>query len=238
MKHIFIWLFLLAGTNQASGQTFIGMEEIPAKDIKAWAPASPKDFQGVYHFGESEAESQLVLVVTEGIITAQIKSGNWVRVKGKDAWKSDYRTLSNVKITGNKFSSAEVAGEFVSAIEEGQKEYGLKVRNPWSGSVEKGGAEIGVKTGSVKEYYSGVYPQASYQLLQATKLAAYSKAQLTIMRNEIFARYGYIFSTSSGMLPYFKKQDWYQPLATDVSGSLTEIEKMNIALLKVLEAKM
>jgi hypothetical protein len=238
MKHVFIWLSLLAGTHQAAGQTFIGMEEIPAKDIKPWTAASPKDFQGVYHFGESEGESQLVLVVAEGIITAQIKSGNWVRVKGKDNWKSDYETLSNVRIVGNKFSSAKISGEFVSAIEEGQKKYGLKVRNSGSGSVDKGGTEIGVKTGSVKEYYSGIYPQASYQLLQANKLAAYSKAQLAIMRNEIFARYGYIFSASSGMLPYFKKQEWYQPAAADVSRSLTEIEKKNIALLKELEAKM
>ena len=60
------------------------MEVISAKDIKSWVTASPKEFQGVYQFDESEAESNLVLVVAEGIITAQIKSGEWVRIKSTD----------------------------------------------------------------------------------------------------------------------------------------------------------
>lgn len=238
MKHILIWLALLAGTHQAFGQTVIGSEEIPAKDIKAWTAASPKDFQGVYHFGESEGESDLVLVVAEGIVTAQIRSGEFVHVKGKDQWKAQYVNLPNVRIVGNKFYSPGKAGEFVRVMDNGKNEYGLKLRDSPSSPADKEWAEIGVKNGSVREYYSGIYPQASYQLLQATKLAAYNKSQLAIMRNEIFARYGYIFSANSGMLPYFKKQDWYLPSATDVSDSLTEIEKKNIALLKELEAKM
>jgi len=145
--------------------------------------------------------------------------------------------LSNIKINSNKFSSTEVSGEFVSVTED-KKEYGLKVRNPWSVSVDRGKSEIGVKLIGVKEYYNGLYPQASYQLLQADKLAGVGKTQLAIMRNEIFARYGYIFSSNNGMLPYFKKQKWYKPAVTDVSRSLTEIEKKNIILLKSLEAKM
>ena len=74
------------------------MEVISAKDIKSWVTASLKEFQGVYQFDESEAESNLVLVVAEGIITAQIKSGECVRVKSTNKWKSNYGTLSNIKI--------------------------------------------------------------------------------------------------------------------------------------------
>ncbi len=237
MKHVFSWLLFIGCTHQAFSQTVIGMEEISAKDIKPWIASSPKEFEGVYHFGESEAESDLVLVVSNGIITAQIRSGEWIRVKSVDKWKWHYKTLSNIKINGNKFFSTEVYGEFVGVIED-KKEYGLKVRNPWSGSVDKGMSEIGVKLIGVEEYYNGLYPQASYQLLQADKLAGFNKTQLAIMRNEIFARYGFIFSNSSGMLPYFKKQKWYEPAVTDASRSLTEIEKKNIILLKTLEAKM
>lgn len=176
--------------------------------------------------------------MTEGVVTAQIKSGEWARVKGTDKWKSDYKTLSKVRIEGNKLFSTEVLGEFVSVVKNKKKECGLKVQNPWSGSVDKGHSEIGIRIHDVKDYYSGAYPQVSYQLLQPEKLAIYDKTQLAIMRNEIFARYGYIFSNRSGMLPYFKKQEWYEPAATDVSRSLTEIEKRNIVLLKTLEAKL
>ena len=238
MKNILIWLSILAGTNQAFGQLYIGTEEVPAKDVKAWIAASPKDFQGVYHFGESEAESELVLVVAEGIITAQTRSGEFVRVKGKEQWKLNFETLSNVRIVGNRLYSTGWNAEFVRVMDGGKNEYGLKKRGPSNGSANKELIEVGIRKHGVKDFYDGLYPQASYQLLQANKLAAYSKAQLAIMRNEIFARYGYIFSTKSGMLPYFKKQQWYQPSATDVSSSLTEIEKKNIALLKMLEAKM
>jgi len=228
----------MIGTRQAFSQTVVGMEIISAKNIKAWASASPKAFQGVYHFGESEAESDLTLVVTKGIISAQIKSGEWTRVKGIDRWKPDYKTLSNVKIVGNKFFSIEVSGEFVSIVENGKKEYGLKVRNPWSVTVERGFSEIGIVAGGVTDYYNGMYPQASYQLLQPDDLATYNKTQLSLMRNEIFARYGYVFSNSSGMLTYFKKQKWYEPSAMNVSRWLTGVEKKNIALLRVLESKM
>jgi hypothetical protein len=51
------------------------METISASAITKRATAMPKVHEGVYHFGESEAESDFVLVVSEGTVSAQIRSG-------------------------------------------------------------------------------------------------------------------------------------------------------------------
>jgi len=59
---------------------------------------------------------------------------------------------------------------------------------------------------------------------------------LKIMRNEIFARHGYKFKTTD-MTNYFGAKDWYVPQYDDVTSRLTEIERINIALIQELEKK-
>jgi len=58
---------------------------------------------------------------------------------------------------------------------------------------------------------------------------------LDIMRNEIFAEYGYIFK-SKKWKNYFSNKPWYKPKFENVDDFLTEIDKANIDLiLKVKE---
>lgn len=82
--------------------------------------------------------------------------------------------------------------------------------------------------------YPGVYPQSSTQLLTPNDLASLDKRSLKIMRNEIFARHGYIFKTAD-MKSYFARQNWYRPLYSDVTNQLTSIEKTNVELIKNYE---
>lgn len=59
---------------------------------------------------------------------------------------------------------------------------------------------------------------------------------LDLMRNEIFAEYGYRFQ-SEKWSSYFSKMPWYTPLFDNVDDKLTEIDKANIKLiLKVKES--
>ncbi len=51
--------------------------------------------------------------------------------------------------------------------------------------------------------------------------------ELDIMRNEIFADYGYKFKTEKWQ-KYFKKRSWYKPLYDDVNPLLSEIDKANV----------
>jgi len=86
----------------------------------------------------------------------------------------------------------------------------------------------------------GRFPLVSKQVMTLSELEIYagepSSSNFKLMRNEIFARYGYKFKTSD-MLGFFGAQDWYYPQHDDVTSQLTEIERINIALIQVLEKK-
>ena len=80
----------------------------------------------------------------------------------------------------------------------------------------------------------GMYPQASKVLLKDEEVANMLKADLQMMRNEIFARHGYCFKKKE-LREQFEDKDWYIPHTVDVKTDLTEIEKKNIALIKRYE---
>ena len=81
---------------------------------------------------------------------------------------------------------------------------------------------------------TGRFPHTSDRLLNSDDVRNLSKADLKIMRNEIFARRGYIFKAAD-MKTYFQYQSWYVPKYDDVTPLFTEIEKRNISLIKSYE---
>lgn len=80
----------------------------------------------------------------------------------------------------------------------------------------------------------GRFPVASQRLLTLSELQSnkYSASDLSIMRNEIFARHGYKFNSGGEMDQYFRKQNWYKAKHSDVSSLLSPLEKQNIDLIK------
>lgn len=80
----------------------------------------------------------------------------------------------------------------------------------------------------------GNYPVASTEILIKGILWNFDKRELKIMRNEIFARHGYIFKTKE-MKSYFESQTWYVGNLDNVNNKLTDLEKLNIRLIKGAE---
>jgi hypothetical protein len=80
----------------------------------------------------------------------------------------------------------------------------------------------------------GRYPFTSERYLSASDLRALSDAELRIMRNEIFARHGYIFKTDA-MRRYFSQQPWYRPESHNVADRLSPIELANVETIKAVE---
>jgi hypothetical protein len=80
----------------------------------------------------------------------------------------------------------------------------------------------------------GKYPQTAERLLTHADISGLSKWDLRIMRNEIFARHGYIFKTTD-MKSYFDQQLWYTGKYDNVNASLSQIEKSNIEFIKSYE---
>jgi len=95
-------------------------------------------------------------------------------------------------------------------------------------------SKIQIKSSNEINNESGLYPEGSNRYLSSSDLSGKSKYDLKIMRNEIFARHGFIFQTNE-MQDYFSKQSWYNPRYSDVNNMLTSIEKDNIALIKKFE---
>lgn len=71
--------------------------------------------------------------------------------------------------------------------------------------------------------------------LSETELSQKSKRELDLIRNEIFARHGYIFQTSE-YRDYFNGQPWYSPRYTcsefEDKSPLTDVQAYNVALIR------
>jgi len=230
-------LVLTLITSTVFGQ-YLGYSPINDSDVSKWIPKILLEYYGTYHFGDSEGESTLILFFSGSEIVAQVKSGTW----NSDAtdWIWLYDNLSNVNIDKNgQFTSDEYKGEFVFYNGGSERQKCLKIYDSWSGATENEGEyELGSKLiATAYAMYSGKYAVASTQELNPDELRKMSSEELKIMRNEIFARYGYIFKEGGEMEKYFKKQRWYQPQHTDVNDFLTSLEKRNIRLIKTEEER-
>ena len=88
-----------------------------------------------------------------------------------------------------------------------------------------------ISAGDLSSNIPGKFPFATTRLLNESELSVFSQQDLKIMRNEIFARHGYIFKTSD-MKSYFASQPWYHAQFDDVAAFLSLIEQQNVALIK------
>ena len=70
--------------------------------------------------------------------------------------------------------------------------------------------------------------------VSSMELSSYSGDELRLIRNSIFARHGYVFQ-SDDLKAYFSQFDWYKPRYSDVSSSLSAIERKNIKTIKSME---
>lgn len=61
-------------------------------------------------------------------------------------------------------------------------------------------------------------------------------ADLSILRNSIYARYGYIFSTKE-FSDYFTKFSWYKPTSKNVEDKINDIDNKNIKAILDVESR-
>ena len=85
-----------------------------------------------------------------------------------------------------------------------------------------------------KDKVSSLYEMGQHKKLTATDLKHLDVYELSYLRNEFYARKGYIFK-SVRLSTYFNATDWYQPTAKNVDALLSELEKENISFIKSLE---
>ena len=76
----------------------------------------------------------------------------------------------------------------------------------------------------------------STTLLKENQLKGKSVEELALLRNEISARKGYVFSTAK-YARYFENKGWYKPAQSNSEIVLSTIENQNSSLLKNIESK-
>lgn len=78
------------------------------------------------------------------------------------------------------------------------------------------------------------FPFTASTELDIKTLEFFSKDELKIMRNEIFARHGFIFSTDA-MKKHFSAMSWYKPEQKNVDNLLSPVERHNVELIRKVE---
>jgi hypothetical protein len=85
--------------------------------------------------------------------------------------------------------------------------------------------------------WGGRWPWTSGRLIQPEELEPLSLGELELMRNEIYARHGWIFRRPD-LQNYFESQPWYRPRSDNayysnpqVEAELSPIERRNIQII-------
>ncbi|GAA4108259.1 hypothetical protein GCM10022393_04180 [Aquimarina addita] len=199
--------------------------QITSADTTSWKVKNKLEYTGTYNFGTSDLVLSYVNGSFEGkIINSKLNDDGNARIEKRE-------TISNIRIEGNTFYSNKSKGDFVVSNSGGKQIFGLKIYEPWN---TKKDIEIGQLT-SVRKRYIGNYPYTSFRILTKNDLKFIQKSELQIMRNEIYARHGHIFTEGGKMDIHFRKQPWYTAQQSDATDLLTEIEKNNIDLIKQVE---
>jgi len=195
---------------------------------------------GVYHFGESEGEWDLVLIPYKDSLIIQAWSGVWGEAVGlsSQAWLHKCQTFNTVKINGTRFHFGGYSGLFAD-YKEGKKKLKavLLFSDPVGGrNYGSDSAEVGFYSYSTNVFFDDKERYAlSLEVKPESYFAGKTKQELKILRNTIYANYGMMFQKGGEMDTYFKKKDWYTGWQKDVSNCLTEIERKNLAVLKKFE---
>ncbi|PKG43540.1 YARHG domain-containing protein [Psychroflexus sp. MES1-P1E] len=188
------------------------------------------NYSGNYIFGFSEGESELMLVIADSIVVAQVHTFYW---QG-EILKDSIFNFNNAKIEGSNFYCDETSGSFSSYNRPSEFHNGLLILNPWTYEFCSGG-EYGSYIDEL--YVNGDYPEVSLTVIREQELQKLASKELKLMRNEIFARYGYMFREGGEMEAHFSSKKWYEPKCKNVDSFLTVIELLNIELIKKVEKK-
>lgn len=161
-----------------------------------------------------------------------IKNNNSSNNKGKSAIITDPDGFTNVRAgkgTNTNIIYELKTNEDFIVYPSSDKWWKVQLNNGQHGYIFHDRVQL------VDNTLKGKYPIASNRVLTQNDLIQMSKSELQIMRNEIFARYGYVFQSGGQMDRYFRNTNWYRPQYSNVDSRLSQIERKNIELIQQYE---
>ena len=158
-------------------------------------------------FKEGKASENTIALLSKGDISVSIAKGN-------DDNKELYLFVSNDKPQVESSSDA-VPNDSVAAV-----------------NIKNTSTETTSGNSSTSSDYLNLVTK---KRLTADDLKGYTKAQLRLMRNTVYAAHGRKFK-SADLQKYFSQFSWYKPTVNDVSlNALSDIEKANVTLIQKYE---
>lgn len=238
---------------QKYSEIYLENELIYSKNLE------PKDLSGFwkadeYNIFEFEEPDKIKLYTKnqeEGNYTIKYEvessDSNSMVLKSKDSssnkklsvtrYNSNEISLEADKVSGtlNKISKEE-ADKFIKSINNKTSDDSDKEKNNTKNSKSDSNSDSNSKSKEVSYDDDYIIYDSDSRVLTREELEGYSKGELAYIRNEIFARYGYVFKEEP-YKSYFSNKSWYQPdydigADTDV---LNSIEKQNVSLIKEME---
>jgi len=95
--------------------------------------------------------------------------------------------------------------------------------------------KLWVKLTIDQEKNEGHWPLLKGDIVMENYACYFTKKQVRIMRNEIYARHGYKFA-SADLTAHFSKMSWYHPVDDNSKVHLSDVENLNVSILKNIEA--
>lgn len=154
--------------------------------------------------------------------------------------KNDIMKASLVALAEERY----LEGEFLAAknaLDRASK-YGYSISDEFYKRIEdklgndSGNIGIEAEQDTIVKNTDFYIDDSHLRYLEEAELVGYDKDQLAIIRNEIYARHGYVFHQEP-FKSYFNKQKWYtsNPGFKGSDGELNSYEKENVQLLLKLE---
>ncbi|MBP3726066.1 MAG: YARHG domain-containing protein [Bacteroidaceae bacterium] len=108
--------------------------------------------------------------------------------------------------------------------------------NPQDEDDIEQGACVGQLEKLISDVDNGRWPFTATEVVTTGRLGYYNKYLLRVMRNEIYARHGWHFDDPY-LCEYFTNQWWYQDRNNNAGIKLSDLELLNVALIKAMEDK-
>ena len=138
--------------------------------------------------------------------------------------------LSNEPGTVQPIVNDENATDYIENNEVDQTEYD---RN----DDEDNDAEIPIAEPNNSAVYDDYLFSSDKEYITIEYLSTLTKAEIGLIRNEIYARHGYVFETEE-YANYFKSKSWYHADPNFDPSSLSEIELTNVNTILAYEKQM
>ncbi|MBL4704444.1 MAG: YARHG domain-containing protein [Flavobacteriales bacterium] len=211
----------LIGGDKSELQTAIdiSMEEI--------ASTSENRLVGYWigEFGENKINVSLAHIENNQVSGYSICAGNYRSLIGEVTDNGD----NTFKFVLDEPGDDKYDGKFEFSVDLGTEE----LTGSWTPYKEEGNSTRNYTLGKrTFEYVTGVgkWPEASERILAIEDVENLLEDELSMMRNEIYARHGYCFKNKE-FRNHFEAQEWYMPMGVDIRAQLTEVEAKNIDLI-------